>query len=101
GSEVDRMAIYRTSAVSNLSEPPADGRVVFQIPFERSRAGSTIDRSLSGVSYYSYWLEISLRNGGVAWVGPRNVLSSPLPPRSRLVSARPNPSGGGIALRGV
>ena len=101
GAEIDRMVIYRASAASNLPEPPANSRVVYQIPFERSRAGSTIDRSISRASYYSYWLQISIQSGGVAWVGPRTVFSSALPPRSRLVSAGPNPSGGGIALRGL
>jgi hypothetical protein len=51
--------------------------------------------------YYSYWLEVILRDGHATWIGPRNAQYAHLPPRSRLVSAVPNPSTGGIVLRGV
>lgn len=98
--EATALRIYRTAGISSEPHPAADAKLVTTLPLGQVGAGSFTDGMLTFGSY-TYWLEVILRDGHGAWIGPRTAQYSPLSPRSRLVSAVPNPSTGGIVLRGI
>ena len=99
--EAIRLRVYRSQGTQLDLAPAPDASVILESPLEHPGTSTTIDRSLTERGPYTYWLHLSFQGGRTLWVGPRTALYSPRSGRSRLVTARPNPSGGGIALRGV